>query len=142
MAEGEHAAAEGAASAPPSDSAAWAALSAASREKADAFLDEQRNVALEQAALIRLQTKELEHELRLRHWSLRVRHMSDVLKLTFEVAVAIVGVAAVVFLASTIWEAAHDDGLIVEAFDVPADFAARGMTGKMVAGQLIERLAA
>ena len=40
----------------------------------------------EQAALTRLQAEDLRREDRLRHWSLRVHHVSDAMKLAFELA--------------------------------------------------------
>ena len=116
------------------DAAALAlGLGGASREKADAFLDDQRK-------LVQLQAKELAHELGLRHWSLWVRHASGLLKLAFEFSVALVLLAVVAFLTQTIWSAAHDNGLVIEAFSVPPDLAARGLTGQVVATQLLDNL--
>ena len=114
--------------------AAWVALNAASREKADAFLDEQ-------TALAKLQADELKDELLWRHWSLRVRHASDLLKLAFELSLALIFTAIVVAIGVTVWSAAHDDGLVIEAFGVPPDLAQRGLTGQIVAGQLQDELA-
>ena len=132
----------GDAPAQPSDPAAWAALSAASRQKADAFLDEQKALALEQKQLVRLQAEELEHELKLRHWSLRVRHLSDVLKLVFEVSLALVVVAILGLIATALWYAHEDDGVVIEAFSVPPDMAEKGLNGQVVAGKLQGRLIA
>ena len=132
----------GDAPAQPSDPAAWAALSAASREKADAFLDEQRALALEQKQLVRLQAEELEHELKLRHWSLRVRHLSDVLKLVFEVSLALVVVAILGLIGTALWYAHDDDGVVIEAFSVPPDMTEKGLNGQVVAGKLQGRLIA
>jgi len=132
----------GNAPAQPSDPAAWAALSAASREKADAFLDEQRALALEQKQLVRLQAEELEHELKLRHWSLRVRHLSDVLKLVFEVSLALVVVAILGLIGTALWYAHEDDGVVIDAFSVPPDMTAKGLNGQVVAGKLQGRLIA
>ena len=124
----------------PSGAAAFAALAYASREKADAFLEEQTLLAREQAAVARLQAGDLRREDSLRHWSLRVRHISDVVKVTFEVALALLVVAIVAGLADVVWTAAHDDSLVIEAFSVPPDLAARGMTGQAIAAQLQDKL--
>jgi tetratricopeptide (TPR) repeat protein len=132
----------GDAPAQPSDPAAWAALSAASREKADAFLDEQKALTVEQKQLVRLQAEELEHELKLRHWSLRVRHLSDVLKLIFEVSLALVVVAILGLIGAALWYAYKDDGVVIEAFSVPPDMTEKGLTGQVVAGKLQGRLIA
>jgi len=123
------------------------ALGGASREKADAYLDkqaalgdEQIRLAREQVELTRLQVKDMRREDRLRHWSLRVRHISDVLKLSFELALALIFAALVACIGGVVWTAAHDDGLVIEAFKVPSDMAARGLTGDVVASQLLDRL--
>jgi tetratricopeptide (TPR) repeat protein len=126
----------------PSHAAAFAVLSHASRDRADAFLEEQTRLAREQAEVARLQADDLRREDRLRHWSLIVRHVSDVVKVTFEVALAIVVVAIVSGLVALVWTAAHDDSLVIEAFSVPPDLAARGLTGQAIAAQLQDKLAA
>ena len=96
----------------------------------------------EQIALTRLQAEDLRREDRIRHWSLRVHHVSDVLKLCLELAAAVVVAALAIFIGGSVWSAAHDNGVVIEAFDVPADFAQRGLTGKVVASQLLDRLQA
>ena len=131
---------EAATQTPASDPAAWAALSAADREHANAFLEQQKKVAVEQEVLVHLQAKELAHELSLRHWSLRVRHVSDVMKLAFEFSVAIILLAIVALIAGAVWSAANDTGAVIEAFSVPPDMAARGITGEVVASKLLDRL--
>jgi tetratricopeptide (TPR) repeat protein len=109
------------------------ALGSASRAKADAFLDDQRR-------LVGLQAKELAHELELRHWSLLVRHLSSLLKLTLEVGLAVAAIALASFLGAALWNAAHADGLVIESFSVPPDLAERGLTGQVIAGELLDRL--
>jgi tetratricopeptide (TPR) repeat protein len=103
--------------------------------------EDARVLLRKQARLVDLQIADLEREDKVRHWSLRVRHVSDVLKLAFELAAAAVVTAIALFIAGAVWTAVHDNGLVIEAFDVPADFAQRGLTGKMLAGQLVDRLA-
>ncbi|HJW40051.1 MAG TPA: hypothetical protein VJ476_02360 [Rhizomicrobium sp.] len=125
----------------PSGAAAFAALAYASRDKADAFLEEQTRLAREQAAVARLQADDLRREDSLRHWSLRVRHISDVVKVTFEVALALLVIAIVAGLSAVLWNAAHDDALVIEAFSVPPDLASRGLTGQAIAAQLQDKLA-
>jgi tetratricopeptide (TPR) repeat protein len=110
------------------------ALGGASQERADAFLKRQE-------AFIELQAKELTHELELRHWSMWVRHLSGLLKLTFEVGLALAAAALACFLGAAVWNAAHADGLVIESFSVPPDLAERGLTGQVVAGELLDRLA-
>ncbi len=95
-----------------------------------------------QARLTELQIADLEREDALRHWSLRVHHISDVMKLTFELSAAFVVLVLVGLICMTLWKAAHDDSLVIQAFSVPPDMAARGLTGEAVASQVQDRLAA
>lgn len=111
------------------------ALAGASRAEADAFLRDQRK-------LIALQAQELSHELDLRHWSLWVRHASGILKLTLELGLGLLALALVSALGVAVWNAAHDDGLVIEAFSVPPDLAERGLTGQVVAARMLDNLSA
>jgi tetratricopeptide (TPR) repeat protein len=109
------------------------AMAGASREEFDAFLRDQRR-------LVALQTRELSHELDLRHWSLWVRYLSGVLKLTFEIGLAVAALGLACFIGAAVWNAAHAEGLVIEPFSVPPDLAARGITGQFVASQMLDRL--
>jgi tetratricopeptide (TPR) repeat protein len=115
--------------------AAHIAMNAASRGAADAYLAKNSH-------LIDLQIADMEREDRLRHWSLRVRHISDVMKLGFELAVAFIVIAIAFFIGAAIWSAHQANGVVIESFSVPPDMAARGLTGEVVATQLQDRLAA
>ncbi len=110
-------------------------LGSGSQDQANAFLEEQTRLA-------RLQAHELGHELSLRRWSLWVRHVSGVLKLAFEFSIALVLLGVVALLANEVWAAAHDNGLVIEPFSVPPDLAARGLTGQVVATQMLDNLSA
>ena len=112
-----------------------AAFGPASRERADAWLHEQ-------TLLTRLQREREEHDERLRAWSQLVGHASQVLKLAFEFVLAVVVVVIGVALATALWNASHDNGLVIEAFSVPPDLANRGLTGEVVAAKLLDRLSA
>jgi len=94
-----------------------------------------------QIALADLQIADLEREDQVRHWSLRVHHVSDVLKLGFELAAALVVTAIAAIIGGAMWTAAHDNGLVIEAFNVPADMAANGLSGEVVATKVQDRLA-
>ena len=115
--------------------AATLALGGASREEADAFLKDQRR-------LIQLQAQELAHELSLRHWSLWVRHASGLLKLALELSAGLLLLFAVSSIGMMVWNAAHSDGLIIESFSVPSDMASRGLTGQVLATQMLDKLTA
>ena len=51
-----------------------------------------------------------------------------------------IGVAIAAGLAFMIWDAAHSQGLLIEPFSVPPDMAAKGLTGQVVASQLLDKL--
>ncbi|HEY7979666.1 MAG TPA: hypothetical protein VID67_15855 [Rhizomicrobium sp.] len=114
--------------------AGWA-LSAAGRETAEAYLKEQTRLA-------RLQADDLVREDKIRHWSLRFTHASTVMKFAFEMSVAAIMLAFATLIGTAIWKAAHDNSLVIEAFSVPADLSARGITGQAVAAQLQDKLTA
>ena len=116
------------------DGGAQWALASARPETAEAYLKAQTRLAL-------LQAEDLEREDAVRHWSLRVRHVSDVLKLGLELAAAAIVLAIAVFIAGAVWSAAHDNGLVIEAFNVPSDLAAKGLSGEVIATQVQDRLA-
>ncbi len=108
--------------------------------KAEAYLEVQTNVGRAQEQVLKLQAADLEREDRLRHWSLVVHHFGDVMRVTFELTFAIVAVVVVAALSAAVWSAAHDDGLVIEAFKVPPDMAAKGLTGDVIASELLDRL--
>jgi tetratricopeptide (TPR) repeat protein len=91
----------------------------------------------EQTEFVRLQAEQLREEGKL---SLRLRHAGEVLKFAFELSVALVLVGIVIALGAAVWTAAHDNGLVIEAFSVPPDLAARGLSGEVVASHLLDKL--
>jgi tetratricopeptide (TPR) repeat protein len=105
------------------------ALGGASREKADAFLDEQRRLTAKQSHHLDEQLKRL-----------KMGVVSDRLSITLKLLTALVGMGVAAAFAVMVWNAAHADGLIVESFSVPPDLAARGLTGQVVASQMLDKL--
>jgi tetratricopeptide (TPR) repeat protein len=106
-----------------------------SNPKVDALIERQ-------IALADLQIEDLKRDDALRRWSLRFANASAVMKVAFEVAIAFIVLAIAVFVGAAIWNAAHDDGLVIEAFQVPPDMTVRGLTGQTVASQLLDKLSA
>jgi len=98
------------------------AMAGASREEADAFLRDQRHHMHEQLKQIHLDIFE--------KW----------LGVALRLATLCVGLAAACFVGIAVWDASHDDGLVIEAFSVPPDLAARGLTGEVIASQLLANL--
>ena len=62
--------------------------------------------------------------------------------LVLRIATAFVGFAIAAGAAFMVWEAAHADGLVIEAFSVPPELADRGITGQVVATKMLDRLTA
>src|SRR5580698_1222355 len=89
--------------------------------KAEAFLEEQ-------TAVLRLQKEQMQEESDIHRWSLRIRHISDVMKVAFELSAAFIVVAIAIGVGAAIWNAANDKGVAIEAFSVPPDMAAKGLT--------------
>ena len=111
--------------------AAAMALGSASRNKADRFLEEQTALAIDQRHHLHEQFKQL----RLSIWEKRTGVL-------LRAATVIVGVARGGFFGLMVWDAAHSSGLIIEPFAVPSDMAAKGLTGQVVASQMLDKLSA
>ena len=89
-----------------------------------------RRVLEEHAQLIRAQRDEL-----------RLRKVGEGVRAALWAILAIIAFAILTMIAALIVRAARSDSLIVESFDVPPSLEARGMTGKVVATQVLDRLA-
>jgi tetratricopeptide (TPR) repeat protein len=73
--------------------------------------------------------------------ALRYQHVGDLMKIALQGMIAVVGLVVVFGLLAAMWSAAHDESLVIEAFSVPPDLAQRGLTGQVVASQLLDKLA-
>jgi len=120
-------------------SAAWAALGSASREKADAYLAEQTELARLQKERLLREDATLEEEQRLNLSHLRLRRFGDYMRTALEIAVGLVILLAVAGIGAMVWYATQDNDLVVEAFSVPPDMAATGMTGSALANRVLDR---
>jgi tetratricopeptide (TPR) repeat protein len=94
----------------------------------------------EQTRLIRLQVKHYDQERRLAIGAAKRKRFGDRLRNLLVVLVCLGAVGAIVGLAAMAWGAAHDKSLVVDAFSVPPDFAQRGLTGQVVARQILDKL--
>jgi tetratricopeptide (TPR) repeat protein len=106
------------------------ALGGASREDAHAFLKKQ-------GALIDDQRHHLHEQLKQLHLGIWEKRIGVMLRL----ATLVVGIGIAAGLGLMVWDAAHSKGLLIEPFSVPPDMAAKGLTGQVVAAQLLDRLA-
>jgi tetratricopeptide (TPR) repeat protein len=102
--------------------------------KFDAFLDRQTR-------LLDLQTEHLHEQRELMLSRLRWGRFSDRLKALLQGLTVLVGTAVAGAIAVMAWQAHEDHGATIEAFSVPPDFAQRGLTGQVVASQLLDRIA-
>jgi tetratricopeptide (TPR) repeat protein len=118
---------------PTQEAAAWAVLGAASREKADAFLDAQTAVA-------RLQKEHLHEQRQLLISHLKWRRFDDWMRSGWQAMLFLVGVIAIVAILTALWDASRANGLVVDAFTVPPGFEQRGVGGDVVASDMTERL--
>ncbi len=133
--EDEHSGAE---TGPSGAAALSLALNAATHDervaaRAAVFLEEQTR-------LTRLQAADLEREDTVRHWSLRVRHINDLVKLALGIGAAFVALAAAAGVAALAWNAHEATGLIIQPIKAPPDFAARGLDGTVLAQRLLDKL--
>ena len=99
--------------------------------EAAAFLRDQRALIADQRHHLKVQLKHL-----------GLRYFADRLKVGLQIFVALGATAIALFVAGLVWQAATDKGLVVEAFSVPPDLAAQGITGEVVASQLEDKLSA
>jgi predicted Zn-dependent protease len=73
---------------------------------------------------------------------LRWRRFNDQMKGAIQIMAVAIGALLVFGIGAAVWSAAHDDGVVIEAFNVPPDMQARGLTGSVVSSMLLDRLTA
>jgi tetratricopeptide (TPR) repeat protein len=100
------------------------------------------NYLRKHSLLLDLQIERLQHEEEFDISHLRWRRFNDQMRGMLQImAVAIVGLV-VIAIGAAVWRAHDDNGAVIEAFSVPPDMAARGLTGQVVATKLQDRLTA
>jgi tetratricopeptide (TPR) repeat protein len=130
----------------PSAAAVALALGEAGRDagltaKAAEFLDKQsRMLDLQMEHLHEQRALQIDH-LKQQEKHLRLRFFGDRLRIGLQLLGIVAGLAVVLVVAAAAWSAHQDHGVVIEAFSVPPDLAARGQTGQVVASQLLDRLA-
>ncbi|MGA9796739.1 MAG: hypothetical protein WBQ17_14535 [Rhizomicrobium sp.] len=103
--------------------------------RVDALLD--REIVLTDLQIDNLRK---EDEFEVSH--LRWRRFNDQMKGAMQIMLVLVGALIVTGIGVTLWSAAHENGLVIEAFSVTPDMAAKGLTGQAVAAQLQDKLSA
>ena len=71
---------------------------------------------------------------------LHLSHFREWLYTSAEIVLGLIILLIFVGIASAVWSAAHDNGLVIESFSVPTDMTNRGLTGEVVAARLLDRL--
>ncbi len=99
-----------------------------------AFLEDQRALIADQRHHMREQFGPQLRQLRLGVWEKR---MGVFLRL----ATGFIGFVVAAGLAYLIWNAAHSNQMVIDAFAVPPQLAARGLSGPVVAAKLSDRIA-
>jgi tetratricopeptide (TPR) repeat protein len=106
-----------------------------------AYLEAQTQLArLQMEHLHEQRSLQIDH-LKQQEKHLRLRFFGDRLRIGLQILGIVAGMAVVGFLAAMAWNAHEDHGVAIEAFSVPPDLAQRGLTGQVVASQLLDRLA-
>ena len=93
-----------------------------------------------QVTLTALQIENLRKQDEYETSHLRWRRFNDQMKGAMQIMLVLVGALIVAGIGVTLWSAAHEDGVVIEAFSVPPDMTAKGVTGQAIAAQLQDRL--
>ena len=114
------------------------ALGSASRERADAFLNDQRALIADQRRLADEQIHHLKEQFKQLRLSIWQQRMGVLLR----VATAAVGVVVAGLFGLMVWDASRSSGLLIEPFSVPPDLAAHGISGEVAAARFLDKLQA
>ncbi len=99
---------------------------------------EARALIEKQSRLIEAQETLARADLKHRGWQIIGERVGALIKgLT-----ALVGILLLLGLASFLWSASRASGMVVDAFSVPPALAQQGLTGAVVAGQLLDKVTA
>ena len=94
-----------------------------------------------QSKLVDVQIRHLDEERRLAIEAAKRKRYGDRIRNGLLTGAAGIACSVVVGFAIMVWDAAHDTGLVIESFAVPPDLAQNGMTGQVVANQLLDEIA-
>jgi tetratricopeptide (TPR) repeat protein len=93
-----------------------------------------------QIALADLQIDNLKKQDEYETSHLRWRRFNDQMSGALQLMLVAIGLLIVAGIGAAIWSAMHDNGLVIEAFSVPPDLAAKGLSGEVIAGKVLARL--
>lgn len=115
---------------------------------AEPSISEPAAVALEEAASVQPETRSraarlIEEQIKLaslQREHLKTQHIRDRFLVAFDLTLAVCGLVVLVIVAALFWDAVTSRSVIILPFDVPADLAAEGRSGKVVATELLGHL--
>ncbi len=127
---------------------AFAAAIAANAARHDAEVARDASVFLRrQAQLLEIQAEHLkdEHALRLAHLAhqrhlLLGQRLGQAIRLSFQVVIALVVIVIGIGIAVMLRDAFTSHSVVIDAFNAPAALAARGVTGTVLAGDVLDEL--
>jgi tetratricopeptide (TPR) repeat protein len=114
---------------------------AGASEEAREFLRKQSRLADLQMENVRLQNENLQKldEFEVSH--LKWRRFNDQMRGAMQIMLVVIGAAVVIAIAAALWSASEAEGLVVDSFSVPPQFAQAGMAGDVVAADMTHRIA-
>jgi predicted Zn-dependent protease len=104
--------------------------------------DEAREYLRKQSRLADLQIDTLQKQDEYETSHLRWRRFNDQMKGAMQIMLVAIGALFVFGIGAALWSAAHDDGVVIEAFNVPPDMLHRGLSGSVVSSMLLDKLTA
>jgi len=104
--------------------------------------EEARDYLRRQSRLADLQIDTLQKQDEFETSHLRWRRFNDQMKGAMQIMLVAIGALFVLGIGTAVWSAAHDDGVVIEAFNVPPDMQQRGLTGSVVSSMLLDKLTA
>jgi tetratricopeptide (TPR) repeat protein len=93
-----------------------------------------------QSRMLDLQMEGLAEDRALQHRHLALKYFGDRLRIGLQLIGIALGVLVLFGVGAMAWSAHEDRGLVIEAFSVPPDLVQRGLTGQVVASQLLDKL--
>jgi len=102
-------------------------------QKASAYFDRQSH-------LVEIQTEHLHEQRSVNLQLLKLRRFDERLRVGLRLLVIFAAAIIAVALLRIVWSAVDDHGLVVEAFSVPPDLLQQGITGRVVAAELIDQI--
>jgi tetratricopeptide (TPR) repeat protein len=93
-----------------------------------------------QSHLVGVQTEHLHEQREVNLSLLKLKRFAERLKLGLHLVLIVAAAIVVVGLIRIVWSGVNDHHLVIEAFSVPPDLATRGITGQVMAAQVLDKL--